>query len=150
VLLVKGGSISKTANGKLQRHAWRDAYFEGRFNVIRASVLECDSPNGNVTRQLVAPRTATEKKLAEIWCAILGIDDVGIYDNFVDLGGQSVLATQCMNRIRSHFNVDLPIESLFSDTANVRDLAEAIDGLSVDIRGKRDNDGERRMRVWRL
>ena len=46
-----------------------------------------------------APRTSTEKALANIWAKILGRDQIGIHDNFFDLGGHSLKATQVVSRI---------------------------------------------------
>ena len=46
----------------------------------------------------VAPRTAAEEVLAKIWCTVLGLDEVGINDNFFDLGGDSILSIQIVSR----------------------------------------------------
>ncbi|MEU0398710.1 amino acid adenylation domain-containing protein [Streptomyces sp. NPDC006197] len=48
----------------------------------------------------VAPRTGTEKLLAEIWTEVLGVGDVGVHDNFFDLGGDSILSIQLTSRVR--------------------------------------------------
>jgi len=47
--------------------------------------------SGSGSQQIVAPNTAAEKSLAEIWCGVLGLNQVGIEDNFFDLGGTSIL-----------------------------------------------------------
>jgi acyl carrier protein len=61
----------------------------------------------------VAPQTPVEEVLAEMWARVLGIDRVGIHDDFFESGGHSLLATQLVNRIRKAFRVDLPLRALF-------------------------------------
>ncbi len=52
-------------------------------------------------------------KLAEIWQQVLGIEQVGLYDNFFDLGGNSLIALQVVNKIRKVFRVQVPVVALF-------------------------------------
>jgi hypothetical protein len=75
----------------------------------------------------VAPETPTEKQLAAIWIDLLGIDRVGSNDTFMSVGGESILATQCVNRIRAAFGVDIPVDILFVDEATIVELARMID-----------------------
>ncbi|BDI19846.1 hypothetical protein ANSO36C_56480 [Nostoc cf. commune SO-36] len=100
------------------------------------------TPNGKVDRRAlpapdlhhqlkdkyVAPRTPVEELLAQIWATVLKIEQVGIYDNFFELGGHSLLATQLISRIRSNFQVELPLRELFA-TATVAELAQSIQEL---------------------
>src|SRR6185369_9935788 len=65
--------------------------------------------------KFVAPRTATEEKLAGIWSRLLGMERVSIHDSFFDLGGHSLLATQLMSRVREAFGIELPLRSLFEE-----------------------------------
>jgi surfactin family lipopeptide synthetase A len=60
-----------------------------------------------------APRTETEKVLCHIWQELLGVERVGITDNFFQLGGHSLLATQVVSRIRQNLHVELPLRTLF-------------------------------------
>ncbi len=73
----------------------------------------------------VAPQTETEKILCEIWEKVLKIERVGIYDNFFELGGHSLLATQVVSRLRSHYQVELPLREFFK-TPVVLELAKCI------------------------
>jgi acyl carrier protein len=74
-----------------------------------------------------APRTPTENALIEIWCAILKADGIGVHDDFLELGGDSLSATRCANRIRTVFDVDIPLESFFADAAHIVAIASLID-----------------------
>jgi amino acid adenylation domain-containing protein len=67
--------------------------------------------------------------LADIWADILGIETVGIHDDFFQLGGHSLLAIQVMARIRKYFGIDLPLRLLF-ERPTIKALALAIDRSS--------------------
>lgn len=77
------------------------------------------------------PRTHTEQLLVGIWLAVLEIDRVGVHDNFVDLGGDSISAERCVSRIRDALQVDVPIEALFAQDTDIAMLAEYIDNACL-------------------
>jgi acyl carrier protein len=64
----------------------------------------------------VAPRTAIEKTLADIWAQVMNLEKIGIYDNFFDLGGHSLVATQIIYRINHAFRLTLPLRSIFEES----------------------------------
>ena len=70
--------------------------------------------------EYVAPRTRIEKNLVEIWSTILDVEGVGIYDNFFQLGGDSILAAQIINRIRDTIGVDLSFLIFFEQPTVAR------------------------------
>ena len=76
--------------------------------------------------EYVAPRTATEQRLAAIWTEVLHRNHLGIHDNFFDLGGHSLMATQVVSRIRMQFGCDLPLRTLF-ECPSIAGLAEVLD-----------------------
>ncbi len=82
----------------------------------------------NLRNPYVPPSTDTERRLAEIWQRLLGLQEVGIHDSFFDLGGNSLLATQVTARVRDTFGVDLPFPILF-ELSTPAALAERIDQL---------------------
>ena len=61
----------------------------------------------------VAPRTPVEERLTGIWCEVLGIDIVGVHDDFFDLGGHSLLAVKLFARIEQEFGRKFPLATLF-------------------------------------
>jgi len=78
---------------------------------------------GNYT----APRDAAEQTLATIWQNALGIDQVGIHDNFFDLGGHSFLATQVTAKMSDSFGVKLSLRTLF-DSPTIAELGSVVSG----------------------
>jgi acyl carrier protein len=80
-----------------------------------------------LAHEYAAPQTATQQALAEIWSSVLGIEQIGIDDNFFALGGHSLLLPQIINGMRQSFGIELPVRKLFEHTT-VASLAEVIDG----------------------
>jgi acyl carrier protein len=63
----------------------------------------------------IAPRNALEKVLAGFYSELLGVDPIGVDDNFFDHGGHSLLVTQLASRVRKTFKLDLPLRLLFEE-----------------------------------
>ena len=61
----------------------------------------------------VAPRTPLEESLRALWSELLGVETIGVFDDFFELGGQSLVAVRLFSRIRKQFRVDLPLSTLF-------------------------------------
>ncbi|HKG80843.1 MAG TPA: condensation domain-containing protein [Pyrinomonadaceae bacterium] len=74
----------------------------------------------------VEPRTPLEQKIASLLASVLGLERVGVNDNFFTLGGHSLLATQVISRMREEFRVALPVQQIF-ETPTVAGLAAAIE-----------------------
>jgi len=112
--------------------------------MVPAAVVEIDSmpltPNGKVARNqlpqpdyaaaedrvLVAPVTDTEQKVLAIWQGVLQRESLSVTDDFFAVGGQSLLATQVMSRVRREFAVNIPLRALF-EAPTIRNVALQID-----------------------
>jgi amino acid adenylation domain-containing protein len=86
------------------------------------------TPNGKVNRKAlpappesrpdsgtayVAPRTKRESAIAGVWQELLHVEQVGLHDNFFDLGGHSLLVVQVQAVLRDRLGIDLPVVKLF-------------------------------------
>ena len=76
----------------------------------------------------VAPRTEVEKRVVAILAELLGLEKVGIDDNFFFLGGHSLLGTQLIARIRNVFDVELSLRTVF-DSPTAVELSDTIERL---------------------
>jgi acyl carrier protein len=96
------------------------------------------TPNGKIDRQalpapvegldtelFIAPRTPVEEVLCGVWIELLGVNQIGVYDNFFDLGGHSLMAVQLLSRLRSIFQLELPLQFVF-EAPTIAELAQAL------------------------
>jgi acyl-coenzyme A synthetase/AMP-(fatty) acid ligase len=70
----------------------------------------------------VGPRTPLEEKLARLWAGVLGLEEIGVHDGFLDLGGDSLLATQVVSCVLTQFHARVSLRALF-DAPTVADMA---------------------------
>lgn len=83
-------------------------------------------PRPSIQNEYAEPTNDTERLIVDAWRQLLGVDRVGIHDHFLDLGGNSLLATQVTTRLRRAFNVKLPLRSFF-EAGTVAELALVIE-----------------------
>jgi len=81
---------------------------------------------GSRERRLTLPRTATEIALAEIWRKVLKLERLSTEDDFFEVGGHSLLASQIVARIRERFDVSLTLRRFFQ-YPSITKLAAAVD-----------------------
>lgn len=111
-IFVLLSALPLTAHGKVDRRAlpapqWSDVAREVQYE---------------------APRTLFEVQMANIWQELLHVEQVGVRDNFFALGGHSLVATRLIARVRTAFDVELPLRSLFA-TPTVAELAHQVEDI---------------------
>ena len=100
-----------TANGKIDRRALPAP-------TAQTSALKAEH---------VAPRNNIERMLASIWGRVLNASDIGIHDDFFDLGGHSLVGIQLLGQVEQQFNKTLPLKSLF-EAPTIAQFAELLKG----------------------
>ena len=80
----------------------------------------------NISSVFVEPETELEKKIATYWEEILGYQSAGVLDNYFEAGGNSLLATQLINKIISNTDVEISIAEVLSNHT-IRDIASLIE-----------------------
>ncbi|MGA9381804.1 MAG: amino acid adenylation domain-containing protein, partial [Phormidium sp.] len=101
-------SLPLTPNGKVDRH--------------NLPAPNYTNPN---LETFVAPRNSTEQRLALIWTQLLRLEQIGINDNFFNLGGHSLIAAQMLSRLREVFQVELHFDQIFKNPT-ISSLAQLI------------------------
>jgi amino acid adenylation domain-containing protein len=104
-------ALPVTPNGKVDRRS-----------------LPAPEDGGSEIETFVAPRTPLEELVAGCWSQVLGIQRVGIHDDFFDLGGHSLAAMQVISRLRMMAQVEVPLRSFF-EAPTVAQLAEVVGQL---------------------
>jgi acyl carrier protein len=108
--IVVMDDLPKTANGKIDRKA-------------------LPAPSAYQAKEsafFVAPQSPIEESLAGIWRELLGIDRVGVDDDFFVLGGHSLLATQLISRVRTIFDLEVSLQDFFM-APSIKKMAEVIE-----------------------
>ncbi|MEH1860180.1 MAG: beta-ketoacyl synthase N-terminal-like domain-containing protein [Nostoc sp.] len=116
--------------------AWSDRTFNLDSLLDSKSSSQVDSSSRysrpNLNNSYVAPTNELEKQIAEIWQEVLGIVQVGIYDNFYELGGDSLIATRLVSRLQAKFPVELPLRDLLLEAMIPIKQAEMIEQLLLE------------------
>lgn len=111
--LIIVDNIPKGPTGKLQRIGLEEKF---------TAQLKTD---------FVAPRDEIEEVMVGIWKKVLKLDQVGIFDNFFYLGGDSLLAVKIVSRIRDAFSIDFPLGGIFREPT-IAEQASTIGEILLD------------------
>jgi len=115
-------ALPLNANGKLDRRA-------------------LPAPEVVSTGEAAAPRDAVEERVAEVWREVLGLERIGIHDNFFDLGGTSLMLYRVYSRVRD-LRADLRVVDLFRYTT-VEELARHLSAAAALAAGAAHLDESR-------
>jgi|GEM_PF-106828 len=102
---------------------------EAADETASAAAVKVTRPN--LATAFVAPETDLTRAIAAVWEEILGVDGVGIHDDFFDLGGHSLLLTQVLSRVRKRVNAEISLRSLFEK--------RTIAGIAAEIEAARES-----------
>ncbi|WP_375509328.1 amino acid adenylation domain-containing protein [uncultured Nostoc sp.] len=117
--LISLKALPLTSNGKVDRRA----------------LPTPDTTRPELEATYAAPHTAVEEILAQIWSQVLGVDQVGIYDNFFDLGGDSILSIQVIAKAKQA-GIQLTTSQIF-DHQTIAELA-AVAGNTPTIQAQQE------------
>ncbi len=103
--------------------------------VDRRSLPTPDTASRTLSTGFVSPRTPIEAQLTKIWIEVLGLEPIGVKDNFFEIGGHSLLATQVISRINSAFALDLSVQKMFEfpTVAGIASYMEVMDWATTDL-----------------
>ncbi len=124
-IVVSLEAMPRTPNGKTDRKALPEPQW---------SLIARDTPH-------VAPRNDTERTITDIWRSILGLEQIGVEDDFFSIGGQSLLAAQLMSKVWRAFDIDLPVHTIFS-ASTIALLAAEVDGARAALAAEAAELGE--------
>lgn len=108
-IFVHLDSPPRTQAGKVDRHALPNPDWASR----------------TATHRAVPARNEVERRLATIWSELLGVAEVGVDDDFFEIGGHSLLAARLMARVEREFGASLPLALLF-EHSSIAGIAEAL------------------------
>jgi amino acid adenylation domain-containing protein len=117
--------LPRTPAGKLDRRA-----------------LPAPGDSAAPSSEFIEPREEIEKSISAVWCEVLDLERVGLYDNFFMLGGHSLLATRVVTRLRDTFGIDLPVGALFG-APTIAALAREIERRSGEAPARRETVEDR-------
>ena len=109
-LFVRLEALPRTANGKIDR----------------ARLPKLEASRSATATEFLAPRSGVEQQIAQIWQQVLKLEQVGVHDNFFDLGGHSLLLAQVHSQLREVFRIDLALIKLL-EYPTISALAKYLD-----------------------
>jgi acyl carrier protein len=104
-------ALPLNANGKLDRKA--------------VAALPAADEDASGAKAYEAPRDPIEAAIAQVWAEVLKKEQVGIHDNFFDLGGHSLMAIRILGRLSRAFQIRVPLRALF-EAPTVAQLGQTI------------------------
>ena len=123
-LLIRLDSMPLTPSGKISRKG---------LPAIEQSLFESE-------QRFDAPGTPVEQVLIGLWADILGLDQVGIHDDFFEIGGHSILAARLVSQIKEVFQFELSLRTFFEERTAARLAAVMVADAAMGSRVQRIAD----------
>jgi len=137
-------AFGRILNSKLPQVLVSTRDLQNRINELSDYLTVSDESNGvdktpsvkttharpRLSRGYVAARNSTEKAIADVWQKVFGLDQIGVHDNFFDLGGHSLAATRLVSQVNRHFESKIPLQSLFQSPTIAEMAALITENLS--------------------
>ena len=141
-LVVKNGSLPESNDLRASLKQYLPDYMiPAAFVNLEAMPL---TPNGKIDRKalpipgvdvqasaaapFVEPRNDIELEIAAIWKEILGVEKAGVYDDFFDAGGHSLLVVQFLSRVRDRMQVEIPLKAFF-EYSTISDVGKTVSAV---------------------
>jgi amino acid adenylation domain-containing protein len=126
-VIIVMSQLPLTSSGKLD---YDHLPSPGRYLIERSSTY-------------IAPTTETEKVIASVWCSVLSAERVGVNDDFIELGGESLAAMKIMAQIRKIYSVSISLGEVFDDVTTVAKVSLKIDSLLHEkVESRADREAE--------
>jgi amino acid adenylation domain-containing protein len=141
-------SLRNVLQGKLPDHMIPSAFVKldaipltvtGSGKVDHRAFPDPSQNRPELDMPFVSPRTPAENELARIWSEVLALNEVGIHDNFFDLGGHSLAATRVVSQVIKTFQLEIPLHSLFQ-APTVAEMAAVIVAHQGEKLGAKEMD----------
>jgi len=141
ILPVAPETIPKTAIGKIQRQQLIKRFQAGEFDLVVEYISQVIRNRDLSTQEI--PRNAIEQSLVKIWQEILHLEIVSIKDNFLELGGNSLLLMQILSKLEREFDSQVSLTNLFQ-YPTIETLAAYISSNKSDQESLAVQQGTRR------
>ncbi|MDZ8258878.1 beta-ketoacyl synthase N-terminal-like domain-containing protein [Nostoc sp. ChiQUE01b] len=115
-------------------------------DIVQLEKLSALHSRPNLPNSYVAPRDEIEQKIADIWQELLGIKQVGIYDSFFELGGDSLIAVQIISRLKNTFSIKLTVASLL-ESPTIAEIAPKLGKQQLKQNTKRGAIGREKIEI---
>jgi acyl-CoA synthetase (AMP-forming)/AMP-acid ligase II/acyl carrier protein len=116
---LRVAALPLNSNGKIDRKSLKSLFSQE------------PSPTAAAKRPLAAADSDLEQRIADVWREVLGVHDIGVLDNFFDIGGHSLMAVRVHSRLKKELSPGLSITDLFR-YSTVRALAAHVSGGNGD------------------
>ncbi len=130
VVLIGAGSLPKTSSGKTRRNFCRELFLRGELTPLAEwRVNETLPSQGETDLAMHSLASPLERRIAQLWGEVLGVDPQNRNADFFAFGGQSLRAGQLAGRLSAEFGISIPIDVIF-ERPTIAQQAAWIEGAS--------------------